>query len=288
VLRRSRSLINLLHRGACVCEPNPKKKKKVDGAGILLQMPTAFLRRDLRAHAASDLPPVHDYGPAWCFLPRGDAGRQGARHLPLESWTTRHASGWPQRALRRQRARRQRARRSSTIKQVFILRGPDVPDYAAFERTLVLRKPSRRAVAALDIPENKFSRTPELSSNTLIYKCMLSADQIETCSPTWSIPMWNPRWRWCTSVSTKRSRRGLAHPTATCRTTADHTLRGNKPPPPQLDARARGSVSLRRDVGRGPAQVAAGTREGLSDSAHVLQRARVLVMMAARCRTPIS
>src|ERR671933_762394 len=33
-------LINLLHRGACGCEPNTG-----DGAGILLQMPDRFLRR---------------------------------------------------------------------------------------------------------------------------------------------------------------------------------------------------------------------------------------------------
>ena len=34
-------LINLLHRGACGCEPNTG-----DGAGILLQMPDRFLRRE--------------------------------------------------------------------------------------------------------------------------------------------------------------------------------------------------------------------------------------------------
>ena len=33
-------LMNLLHRGACGCEPNTG-----DGAGILVQMPDRFLRR---------------------------------------------------------------------------------------------------------------------------------------------------------------------------------------------------------------------------------------------------
>src|SRR5216117_365512 len=37
-------LINLLHRGACGCEPNTG-----DGAGILLQTPDKFLRREWSA-----------------------------------------------------------------------------------------------------------------------------------------------------------------------------------------------------------------------------------------------
>src|SRR6476660_2908561 len=37
-------LKNLLHRGACGCEPNTG-----DGAGILLQMPDRFLRRECTA-----------------------------------------------------------------------------------------------------------------------------------------------------------------------------------------------------------------------------------------------
>jgi glutamate synthase domain-containing protein 1 len=70
-----------------------------------------------------------------------------------------------------------------TIKQVFIGRGPGLT-HAAFERKLyVIRKQFEKAVAALDIPENKFAYIPSLSSNTLIYKGMLSADQIETMFP---------------------------------------------------------------------------------------------------------
>ena len=34
-------LVNLLHRGACGCEPNTG-----DGAGITIQMPDRFLRRE--------------------------------------------------------------------------------------------------------------------------------------------------------------------------------------------------------------------------------------------------
>src|SRR2546422_5340913 len=46
-----------------------------------------------------------------------------------------------------------------------------VRDHAGFERKLyVIRKLFEKAVAALDIPENKFAYIPSLSSNTLIYR----------------------------------------------------------------------------------------------------------------------
>src|SRR5918996_5731334 len=49
-------LKNLLHRGACGCEPNTG-----DGAGILLQMPDRFLRRET-ARLGVDLPAAGEYG----------------------------------------------------------------------------------------------------------------------------------------------------------------------------------------------------------------------------------
>ncbi|HXH83893.1 MAG TPA: glutamate synthase large subunit, partial [Candidatus Tectomicrobia bacterium] len=71
-----------------------------------------------------------------------------------------------------------------TIKQVFVGRGPGVRDRAHFERKLyVVRKLFEKAVAALDIPEKTYAYIPSLSANTLVYKGMLSADQIATMYP---------------------------------------------------------------------------------------------------------
>src|SRR5206468_2647931 len=75
------------------------------------------------------------------------------------------------------------------IMQVFVGHGPAVRDHRHFERKLyVIRKLFEKAVAALDIPENKYAYIPSLSSNTLIYKGMLSADQIETMFPDLTDP----------------------------------------------------------------------------------------------------
>src|SRR2546429_9762059 len=49
-------LINLLHRGACGCEPNTG-----DGAGILLQTPDKFLRRECD-RLSIPLPGPKEYG----------------------------------------------------------------------------------------------------------------------------------------------------------------------------------------------------------------------------------
>src|SRR5918995_6605321 len=49
-------LINLEHRGACGCEANTG-----DGAGILVQMPDRFLRKEAAAMGI-ELPPERGYG----------------------------------------------------------------------------------------------------------------------------------------------------------------------------------------------------------------------------------
>src|SRR5437879_10448138 len=55
------ALGNLEHRGAEGADPNTG-----DGAGILLQIPDAFLRG---AAAGVDLPPIGRYGVGVCYLP---------------------------------------------------------------------------------------------------------------------------------------------------------------------------------------------------------------------------
>ena len=64
------ALENLEHRGAEGADPNTG-----DGAGILLQIPDAFLRG---AAAGVELPPPGRYGVGVCYLPH-DAERRRAR-----------------------------------------------------------------------------------------------------------------------------------------------------------------------------------------------------------------
>src|SRR5262249_32547607 len=68
-------LKNLLHRGACGCEPNTG-----DGAGILIQMPDCFLRREC-ARLEIALPAPGEYGCGLVFLPRETAPRHRVQAL---------------------------------------------------------------------------------------------------------------------------------------------------------------------------------------------------------------
>ena len=59
--RASQVLRNLTHRGACGCDPLTG-----DGAGILVQMPDAFLRREAKAARHRRCPPRASTASAWC------------------------------------------------------------------------------------------------------------------------------------------------------------------------------------------------------------------------------
>src|SRR5690349_16757180 len=81
------ALVNLGHRGACGADPDTG-----DGAGILIQVPDAFLRRASRL----SLPPAGAYGVGMAFLPadpdpRADceaitAGACGDQGLRILGW----------------------------------------------------------------------------------------------------------------------------------------------------------------------------------------------------------
>jgi len=173
-------LINLLHRGACGCEPNTG-----DGAGILLQMPDRFLRREC-ARLGIALPPAGDYGCGLVFLPRDPVAREKVQVL-LHSIVEEEGQGmlgWRRVPTDDRLLGATALAAEPHIEQIVIGRGPGTAAGDAFERKLyVIRKQFEKAVAALDIPENRFAYIPSLSARTLIYKGMLSADQIETMYP---------------------------------------------------------------------------------------------------------
>src|SRR5919106_2839040 len=173
-------LINLLHRGACGCEPNTG-----DGAGVLVQMPDKFLRR-VCARQGLTLPPAGEYGAGLVFLPRQPMQADKVRALlhSIVEEEGQHLLGWRDVPTDDQLLGASARSVEPTIKQVFVGRGPGVRDRAQFERKLyVIRRLFEKAMVGLDIPEKTFAYVPSLSCNTFIYKGMLSADQIETMYP---------------------------------------------------------------------------------------------------------
>jgi glutamate synthase (NADPH) large chain len=179
-------LINLLHRGACGCEVNTG-----DGAGILIQMPDTFLRK-VTGRLGISLPGPGEYGVGTVFLPREAAAREIIEAL-IERVTGDEGQcvlGWRDLPTDDRLVGASAAAAEPCFRQVFIGRGAGVasgPDARArFERKLyVIRKRVEHAVDRLPLSDadRKLFYVASLSANTLIYKGMLIADQIETMFP---------------------------------------------------------------------------------------------------------
>ena len=173
-------LINLLHRGACGCEPNTG-----DGAGILIQVPDRFFRREC-ARLGITLPAAKEYGAGLVFLPRDPLRADKVRALiqTIIVEEGQRCLGWREVPTDDRLLGATAVSVEPRIMQVFVGRGAAVRDHAHFERKLyVIRKRVEHAVAELDADDRTFTYIPSLSSNTFIYKGMLSADRGEGRAP---------------------------------------------------------------------------------------------------------
>ncbi|MDO9126502.1 MAG: glutamate synthase subunit alpha, partial [Parvibaculum sp.] len=172
-----RILENLEHRGAVGADP-----KAGDGAGILIQIPDAFFRKEAKK-LGFELPAEGHYGIGHLFLPMDSAERAkicalaekviaeegqlflGWRDVPVDNSDLGY-SVKPTEPFHR---------------QVFVGRGASCKDQDAFERKLfVIRK---RIFNTLfheggTIPKGLYIAS--LSSRTVVYKGMLMAAQVGT------------------------------------------------------------------------------------------------------------
>jgi glutamate synthase domain-containing protein 2/glutamate synthase domain-containing protein 1/glutamate synthase domain-containing protein 3 len=166
-------LLNLVHRGACGCDPLTG-----DGAGIVIQVPDAFFRRECDASEV-ELPPAGKYGVGCVFLPRDKHDRRRCMQILEDKifGTGQRLIGW--RDVRvNESALGPMARASAPIiKQVFI--GSSAEDEAAFERKLfVIRKWAERTVRESGMAQKGAFYLPSLSSRTIVYKGLLLAEQL--------------------------------------------------------------------------------------------------------------
>jgi glutamate synthase (ferredoxin) len=173
-------LVNLEHRGACGCEKNTG-----DGAGIVFQMPHAFLVRQC-ARLNIALPAPGAYGVGMVFLPidpdeREQCERMFERIIREEGQTV---LGW--RRVPTDNSDLGLTARSGepVMRQVFIGRQDEAlrhlgSDGLAFERKLyVIRKRVENAVRRSSLSQRRMFYIPSLSSRTIIYKGMLNSPQL--------------------------------------------------------------------------------------------------------------
>jgi glutamate synthase domain-containing protein 2/glutamate synthase domain-containing protein 1/glutamate synthase domain-containing protein 3 len=178
-------LVNLDHRGACGCEPDTG-----DGAGVLLQIPHRFLQRETSG-LNFELPAPDDYAVGMVFLPPEDASRRECERL-FERVTKQEGQrvlGW-RTVPTDDRELGPTARASKpVVKQVFIARGPTTAAARHFERKLyVIRKRVAKA-ARRGIHERRMFYISSLSARTIVYKGMLTANQLTSFYPELSDPL---------------------------------------------------------------------------------------------------
>ena len=174
-------LINLEHRGAAGADPHTG-----DGAGILIQMPDAFLR----ASVSFTLPPAGTYGAGLVFLPVDPETRSTVVGLIERTIadTGLVCLGWRAVPAHVDAIGVTAAAAAPEFRQLFVTHtDPAIAaDPAAFERALfILRKriELRLDALALDPAVRRDIFIVSLSARTLIYKGMLTASQLGPMFP---------------------------------------------------------------------------------------------------------
>jgi glutamate synthase (NADPH/NADH) large chain len=165
------ALLNLDHRGAAGAEVNSG-----DGAGILIQVPDAFLRAET-AVAGFELPDRHSYAVGTAFLP-GDAdqvAKTQARIGDIAAEEGLDVIGWREVPVDPSSLGQTALAAMPRFSQIFVAgRGTRVTGMALERLAFCLRK---RAESETDV------YFASLSSRTLVYKGMLTPAQLDQVFP---------------------------------------------------------------------------------------------------------
>ncbi|WP_210503848.1 glutamate synthase large subunit [Nocardioides xinjiangensis] len=171
VVKALTALRNLDHRGAAGAEVNSG-----DGAGILLQVPDAFLREVTR-DLGFELPPSRAYAVGTAFLP-GDADAVAKTRQRIEEIADEEGLsvlGWRDLPVDDSTLGATARSVMPTFAQVFVAgKGSRISGMGLERLAFCLRK---RAESETDV------YFPSLSSRTLAYKGMLTTDQLDRVFP---------------------------------------------------------------------------------------------------------
>ncbi len=165
------ALENLEHRGAEGADANTG-----DGAGILLQIPDAFLRA---AVSGVELPRPGRYGVGVCYLPSDPERRAELEQLIEETIEAegQRAIWWRDVPVDDRYVGDTARLAAPVIRQVLIEASEEIADQEAFERKLYV---TRRVI---ELSAGRDLALPSFSSRTMVYKGMLKAPQLPRYFP---------------------------------------------------------------------------------------------------------
>ena len=178
-------LRNLEHRGACGCDPLTG-----DGAGLLMQIPHEFLRKEAEALRFT-LPAPGEYGVGMVFMPLDIEKRNACEEIfeRIVREEGQHVLGWRTVPVDDTQCGDIARQGLPSIRQIFIARGNDIRDEETLERKLyVIRKRVTNAAAAMRFSDGELFYVCSLSSSTLVYKGQLISYQIPRFYPDLTDP----------------------------------------------------------------------------------------------------
>ncbi|MFK4185113.1 glutamate synthase large subunit [Streptomyces sparsogenes] len=158
-------LRNLEHRGATGSEPDSG-----DGAGILVQVPDAFLRESV---SGFELPEAGSYAVGIAFLPDGEAEGAAGHIERLAAEEDLTVLGWREVPVAPELLGNGARATMPAFRQLFVTDGAS-SGLALDRKAFVLRKRAEREAGVY---------FPSLSSRTLVYKGMLTTGQLEPFFP---------------------------------------------------------------------------------------------------------
>ncbi|MCH2597416.1 MAG: glutamate synthase subunit alpha, partial [Pirellulales bacterium] len=181
-------LRNMDHRGACGCEPNTG-----DGAGILTALPYEFLRKVVQQDLDVELPEPGRFAAGIVFLPTVEAERTVCKAAVNEIIAAQgqRLVGWRKVPTETDKADVGPTARAGEphIEMLVIEAGSDLAD-DAFERQLYLirKQASHRLRNDESLTQAKFFYVNSLSTNIIIYKGMLTTEQLFNYYPDLADP----------------------------------------------------------------------------------------------------
>ena len=170
-----RILERLEHRGGAGAD-----KDTGDGAGILVQIPHEFFKRECEV-LGINLPAAGEYGVGMIFAHKYESLRNEQKRI-LEEVVREEGQvvlGWREVPVDGTKVGKEAAAIRPWMIQILIGKGPDVTNNAEFERKLyVIRKLAEKRIIPLSKELSSDFYIASLSSKTIVYKGMLTPGQL--------------------------------------------------------------------------------------------------------------
>ncbi|MFP4202969.1 MAG: glutamate synthase large subunit [Opitutales bacterium] len=172
---------NLDHRGGCGCDPITG-----DGAGVFIQLPHNFFKTVCPDECGFDVPEEGDYGVGFAYLSRDPEERKEEERIIEKIVAEEGLSliGWRDVPVRSEILGKASAECEPFMRQVFIGRNDSVERGLPFERKLyIVRRLATHRIRYSETDEEKLFYFSSLSAMTMIYKGMLTTEQLSQYFP---------------------------------------------------------------------------------------------------------